>query len=82
MVFPLSSNGVTDMFPPSLFDLNATIAYCQNTYGVTPRIAWGPTYYGAQQLQAASNIVFSNGQLDPWRGGGVQQTISGRKLKR
>ena len=36
-----------------------------------------PTYYGAQNLQASSNIIFSNGELDPWRGGGVQQNITG-----
>lgn len=64
------------MFLPSLFNLTSTTEYCQYAYGVTPRPFWGPTYYGAQNLQAASNIVFSNGQLDPWRGGGVQQNIS------
>jgi len=76
MVMPISSNGTSDMFPPSYFSLEALTEYCQQTWGVTPRPHWIPTYYGGRNIGAASNIVFSNGMLDPWRGGGVQQSIS------
>lgn len=37
---------------------------------------WLDDYYGGLKLGAASNIVFSNGLLDPWSSGGVTKNIS------
>lgn len=37
---------------------------------------WVDNYYGGLNIEAASNIVFSNGLLDPWSSGGVLQNIS------
>jgi len=76
MIMPISSNGISDMFPPAPFSLPDLIEYCQQTWGVTPRPLWIPTYYGGANITAASNIIFSNGALDPWRGGGVTTTLS------
>jgi len=78
MIMPISSNGTSDMFPLSIFSLAAQVQYCQQTYQAFPRPLWVPTYFGANatQISSGSNIFFSNGQLDPWRGGGVQQNIS------
>ncbi len=61
MVMPIGSNGVTDFFPPQPWDLKAYIEGCQKTLKVTPRPYWAAMYYGGRELQAASNIVFSNG---------------------
>ena len=37
-----------------------------------PLSHWVDEYYGGKKsTRAASNIVFSNGQLDPWSSGGV-----------
>lgn len=58
-------------WPPSPFNLPASLASCQAVWGVQPRPYWAPLNLASKDLQAASNIVFSNGQLDPWHGGGV-----------
>ncbi|EGG16784.1 peptidase S28 family protein [Cavenderia fasciculata] len=71
MVMPMSSNGVQDMFPASSFDLDSLITSCQQQWGVTPDPYWITNYYGGSQNVQSSNIVFSNGILDPWRAGGV-----------
>jgi pimeloyl-ACP methyl ester carboxylesterase len=36
-----------------------------------PWSTWFDTYYGGLSIQGASNIVFSNGLLDPWSAAGV-----------
>jgi len=72
IVMPISSNGTSDMFLPSYFDLQGEISYCKSTYGVTPNIKWYQSTFGAM-LDTSSNIVFSNGNLDPWSSGGILQ---------
>lgn len=49
---------------------------CEATWGVTPRPEWARVALGGKRLQGASNIVFSNGLLDPWHGGGVLSNLS------
>jgi len=81
MVMPIASNGTSDMFLPQPWDLNSFNAYCQATWGVTPRPNWVIDYYGGNQTPngpniVGSHIVWSNGKLDPWSGGGVRQDVS------
>ncbi len=35
-----------------------------------------PLIYGGKNITASSNIVFSNGLLDPWSTGGVTKSLS------
>ena len=45
---------------------------CTRKYGVTPRYDWIATEYGGERgVAGSSNVVFSNGLLDPWSSGGV-----------
>jgi len=77
MVMPMCSNG-TDMFEASAWNLTAFAQSCYEHYGVRSRVDWAITNYGGngRDLKFASNIIFSNGLLDPWYGGGVLRTIS------
>ncbi|CAO1439472.1 unnamed protein product [Diamesa hyperborea] len=76
MVMPMCANGTTDMFLPKKWDFKAFSDDCYKKYKVYPRENAAVTQYGGQKLETASNIVFSNGLLDPWSGGGVLRSYS------
>lgn len=76
MVMPMSRDGLRDAFFSQPWDAAAYAAGCNATYGVTPRPGWAAASYGGTALRSASNIVFTNGALDPWRYGGVLQAPS------
>lgn len=53
-----------------------TVEYCKAHLGVDTRPYWAMKQWGGKEISAASNIIFSNGEYDPWRGGGVTYNIS------
>lgn len=57
MVMPMCNNG-SDMFERSDWNLKNFSNKCFNALGVRPRENWAVTEYGADRLQASSNIVF------------------------
>lgn len=76
MVMPLCSDGVQDMFEPQDWNFQAFSDECHSLFGVRPRPDWADTVYGGLDIASHSNIIFSNGGLDPWSSGGVTRNIS------
>lgn len=81
MIMPLSSNPNNSMFPAWSFNLSERMSECKDSYGVYPRPHWITQEFGGHDIRTvlkrfASNIVFSNGLLDPWSSGGVLESIS------
>lgn len=76
MVMPMCTDGVNDMFEPQEWNFPAFSEECNKLFGVRPRPDWAQTVYGGFDIASHSNIIFSNGGLDPWSSGGVTKNIS------
>ncbi|KAJ1119954.1 hypothetical protein NDU88_008137 [Pleurodeles waltl] len=76
MVMPFCADGVNDMFEPQPWDFKSYAEDCFKQWGVTPRLTWITSEYGGKNICSHSNIVFSNGGLDPWSSGGVTKDIT------
>ncbi|XP_072947792.1 lysosomal Pro-X carboxypeptidase-like [Epargyreus clarus] len=76
MIMPMCTTGKQDMFEPSPWNFTQYAEDCHKKYNVYPRENAARIEYGGERLRAASNIVFSNGLLDPWAGGGILNSIS------
>ncbi|CAH9105419.1 unnamed protein product [Cuscuta europaea] len=81
MIMPMSSNRNTSMFPAFEYDYASDAEYCYRSYHVIPRPTWITTEFGGHDIKTVlgtfgSNIIFSNGLLDPWSGGSVLENIS------
>ncbi|KAL3640361.1 hypothetical protein CASFOL_015329 [Castilleja foliolosa] len=81
MVMPMSSSKHTSMFPEYKYDYSSDEEWCLENYNVKPRPTWITTQFGGHGFKNAlknfgSNIIFSNGLLDPWSGGSVLENIS------
>lgn len=77
MVLPDGQDGVNDMFWPAPWNFSSYSDACAAQYsGVRPEAMWLITQYGGERLDGATKIVYSNGLLDPWSGGGVLKNVS------
>jgi hypothetical protein len=72
--------GDTSMFIPQEFDYVAYEKMCQTTYGLTPYWNWALDYFGGYNINtdflAVTNLIWSNGELDPWRAGGLNSNVT------
>ena len=79
MILPGGSNNKTDMFPELAFTLDMRRHYCSGKFGLgLSRLDWlGTNYWNSlDDIKKASRIIFPNGDLDPWRPGGVLEDLS------
>ena len=80
MPMPFASSAETSMFPPYEWDQAANTAFCQYEYDETPQYDWVFNYFGGLNIKKdfakLTNVVFSNGSLDPWHAGGILETIN------
>lgn len=67
---------VTDMFWDEPWQPEEEMKWCIKNKGVTPRPLWATQQWGGRKIKTASNIIFSNGQYDPWSVGGVLEDIN------
>jgi hypothetical protein len=80
LAMPIDFGTKDSMFIEELFDEDQYSKDCEAKYGIKPNYMWADQQFGVvnyqKDYQAYSNIVFSNGELDPWRAGGVQDVIN------
>ena len=72
-MMPFSQGSPDDfLFPAKRFDLGEARLKCTRTYNTASDIHEPVVMYGGyESVKQGSNIVFSNGDLDPWTGFGV-----------
>jgi len=73
-----SKGGDDDMLWESLWDVDETVEWCNEEYAIEVDTN-GPAsrvYGGRSIAKAMSNVVFTNGDMDPWYPGGVLQDES------
>ena len=78
---PYGTNGQTDIFYYAPFSWVTWNAYCEKKYGTEPRRQWEAVNYGmyyniAHEMRYATNIVFTNGDIDPWSVGGIKVPLN------
>jgi hypothetical protein len=80
IAMPFGSSTDNSMFPAYDWDAENTSYYCNLNYGLKPQFDWPFTHFGGfnpkKDFITATNIVFSNGDLDPWHAGGVLEDVS------
>ena len=76
---PISFNE-NSMFIPQTFDYDAYTKECQKVFGLTPDYEWALRFFGGYDIDkdflGDSNTIFSNGQFDPWRAGGLNKNVT------
>lgn len=81
MVMPMSSSRDGSMFQTYDYNFSSFQEECWKDFNAKPRPTWITTEFGGHDIKATlenfgSNIIFSNGLLDPWSGGSVLKNLS------
>ncbi|XP_046669281.1 lysosomal Pro-X carboxypeptidase-like [Homalodisca vitripennis] len=76
MVMPLCADGKHDMYEANKWNFTEYADVCYKAYRVKPDPFHVINLYGGKHISTASNIIFSNGELDPWSCCGVLHNVS------
>uniref|UniRef100_A0A7S3FTN2 Lysosomal Pro-X carboxypeptidase n=1 Tax=Strombidium rassoulzadegani TaxID=1082188 RepID=A0A7S3FTN2_9SPIT len=79
LAMPIDFGSADSMFITELFNETQYAEDCFTKYGLNPYYSWALDQFGGADFQKDfydySNIIFSNGELDPWRAGGVYKFV-------
>jgi hypothetical protein len=77
---PLGDDPAASCFTWINWDIAKFTADCQSKFDLTPRYDWALDYFGgrnpAADLASSSNIIWSNGAIDPFNGGGILSNVT------
>ena len=70
---PMGDDPAISSFSWRNWDKKRHIKKCQNMFGKTPDYNWPKNNFDVSKL---SNIIFTNGEFDPWSGGSIDINTS------
>ncbi|CAI2367314.1 unnamed protein product [Moneuplotes crassus] len=80
MAMPMGTDGKDNMFLPESFSYEAHTKQCEERFGITPQFDFALTFFGGRNptfdFATTSNIVFANGNIDPWNAGSITIPVS------
>ncbi|CAL1299415.1 unnamed protein product [Larinioides sclopetarius] len=76
LVEPDCASGTTDMFEPKPWNFTAYSEHCWKEFQVRPIANMVSVTYGGTNINSSTNIIFTNGNLDPWSGAGILKSLS------
>jgi len=81
---PLGDDPATSALGWRTFDKYTWDQNCQREFGLQPQYDWVFKYFGGTNpgadFDGSSNIIFSNGKLDPWSAGGVLTNVTNNNI--
>ena len=77
---PMGDDPSVSCFTWDNWDKTAFTERCNSTYGQMPKFDWALDFFGgrnpSKDFAHVTNLVFANGDLDPWSAGGVTKNIT------
>lgn len=80
MAMPIGNDPDQSAYGWANWEEAAHTQHCMQTYGMTPRYDWALDYFGGRNARRDfrdhTNLVWVNGEFDPWHGGAVTTNVS------